>query len=812
MKRAGWIIVWGLPLAMASGGAASADAPRQPVTPATTPSSASVKSKASKPAVAVATSTSTSPEDDQVTLHFPDNVPLKLLIDYVSTRLGVNILYDEQVGNKQVTIKAPTKVPVASLMGVLESALKMKGLVIVDAEQPGWKRIVVAQNLPAVALPPGEAAHAAAASPVVQIFRLQHVSAQKADQMIKPFLTPTASNTLALHDGKTLIVTDYAGNLSRVASLITTIDRPGAAVEVRFVAVKNLEAQQAAQQLTQVLTAKQKAQSQGPVGVAASGSNVEILTDARTNQLIFVGSASQITDASDLLKSIDSPLGLTTKVFSFHTASAERADRLVKQLIGDLAAKQLYKSAVDRDSNLLIVSSTPEILKQVASVKSDLDTQTATPEQSPIRFYKLQNATAGDVLETIRAIEGEQATGSSGSSAGPTSALPTQPSGPNRPPGIAGEPAPPPPMLRSPYAGGGLIGGAGGAPGFPGGGGGGLPGVNAATPEQPGTAAPSAPTKSFSFELNGQRARVVADPNTNTIIVVGDPGIQHVYEQLIQSLDRRRPQVLVEATVVTLDAQDSLNLGVEISTMARFGHNAQAINLSHFGLSTVDANTGNLALTPGLGFNGAVLMPDIADVIIHALKSDTRARVVSAPQILVNDNSTGELTSVAEEPFTSVNASTTVATTSFAGFAQAGTTITVTPHISQGDYLQLEYTVELNSFTGAPTDGIPPPRQTNSVKSKAMIPDGGTIIVGGLRHKEKSTTIDRVPILGEVPWLEYLFSNRSIADNDKAMFVFLRPIILRDDDFHDLKFISGREVAAAQIKGDYPTSEPMLIR
>lgn len=76
----------------------------------------------------------------------------------------------------------------------------------------------------------------------------------------------------------------------------------------------------------------------------------------------------------------------------------------------------------------------------------------------------------------------------------------------------------------------------------------------------------------------------------------------------------------------------------------------------------------------------------------------------------------------------------------------------------------------------------------------------------------KSTTVDRVPILGEVPLLEYLFSNRSIADNDKAMFVFLRPIILRDDDFRDLKFLSQREVAAAQIKGDYPTSEPMIVR
>ena len=152
-------------------------------------------------------------------------------------------------------------------------------------------------------------------------------------------------------------------------------------------------------------------------------------------------------------------------------------------------------------------------------------------------------------------------------------------------------------------------------------------------------------------------------------------------------------------------------------------------------MSTPNANTGQLAIVPGLGFNGALLSSDAASVVVRALQQNSRARVTSAPRILVNDNNLGTLSTVSEFPYASVNASQTVATTSFGDYVQAGTTITVTPHISESDYLQLEYSVLLSSFTGAAITQsgttLPPPRQSNSVQSEVTIPDGSTIIVAG---------------------------------------------------------------------------------
>jgi general secretion pathway protein D len=232
---------------------------------------------------------------------------------------------------------------------------------------------------------------------------------------------------------------------------------------------------------------------------------------------------------------------------------------------------------------------------------------------------------------------------------------------------------------------------------------------------------------------------------------------------------------------------------------------------SSFGLSNVDPNTGTLTIKPGLGFNGAFLSADIADIVIRAVSNHSRAKVVSAPRILVNDNATGTLASVNEAPFTSINASNTVSTTSFAGYASAGTTITVTPHISEGNHLQIEYQVTLSSFTGQAQSNSPPPRQTNTVQSKVTVPDGGTIVVGGLNRMDQSSTVTGIPLLDQIPLVNLATSNRTDNKAMQSLFVFIRPIVMRDDEFEDLKYLSARDNLKTKIPEDEPSSEPLVI-
>ncbi|MEQ1831127.1 MAG: hypothetical protein ABL921_34595, partial [Pirellula sp.] len=183
----------------------------------------------------------------------------------------------------------------------------------------------------------------------------------------------------------------------------------------------------------------------------------------------------------------------------------------------------------------------------------------------------------------------------------------------------------------------------------------------------------------------------------------------------------------------------------------------------------------------------------------------------SSPKILVDDNAEGTLESVNEVPFTSVNASQTVATTSFAGFAKAGTTIVVTPTISEGEHVNLDYTVTLNSFTGAGSTGVPPPRQTNEISSRVTVPDGYTIIVGGLTQKNASSTLNGIPIIERIPILRVLTSLATNSNRDSSLFVFLRPVILEEDKFRDLKHLSKRSAQAAGDGHSYPASSPLLM-
>ena len=136
------------------------------------------------------------------------------------------------------------------------------------------------------------------------------------------------------------------------------------------------------------------------------------------------------------------------------------------------------------------------------------------------------------------------------------------------------------------------------------------------------------------------------------------------------------------------------------------------------------------------------------------------------------------------------------------------------PHISEDEYLQLEYEVELSSFTGGGTNGVPPPRQENSVQSEVTIPDGFTIVVGGLRGTSFSETVNAVPILGPDPDHQVPVQQPPSATAPKRRFyVFIRPTILRDDRFEDLKYLSGGEPEGGR---DCPTivphSEPLLMR
>jgi general secretion pathway protein D len=236
------------------------------------------------------------------------------------------------------------------------------------------------------------------------------------------------------------------------------------------------------------------------------------------------------------------------------------------------------------------------------------------------------------------------------------------------------------------------------------------------------------------------------------------------------------------------------------------------VNLSSlFGLGAVDPLA--LAIPSVTGFTGVVLDPGNFSVLVNALQVLNQGRALNIPKVLVNSNQRANLASVLQTPFLSTNVNTVISTTTFGGTQDAGTTIAVRPQIAEGDHLVLDYSIVLSTFVGPQSaPSLPPPRQQNNLQSIATIPDGYTVALGGLETTSNTTGTGRVPILGALPLVGWLFGSESTLTSHLRFYVFIRASILRSAEFQHLRFLSDIDVQRAELDPRWPEVEPALIR
>src|SRR5687768_7076075 len=343
----------------------------------------------------------TEPATRPVVLDFPaDGIELKTLADIVTRRLGIPIIYDETIEQKRVIVRVPREVPEDALLGILQSALRMKQMALVDAEQPGWKQIVPAANLATVARPVEPGAPRDPGSAVTQVLTLRHADPAKIIEAVRPLLTQPGGNVLAVPGQRLLVVSDYPSVAARVEQVARMLDSSGPALETRFVPLKEADASAVATTVNQILTSRETY-----LRGAAGGSDVLVTPDERVNQIVVLAPADRMNEVVGLITGMDRAADLVTKVYRLKAVGPERIDRLMKDVLGT-AARRMYQASVDRESQALIVSATPSVITRLDALIEQLD-RPVTAEESPIRFYKLKNTAAADVLATIEGLTGD---------------------------------------------------------------------------------------------------------------------------------------------------------------------------------------------------------------------------------------------------------------------------------------------------------------------------------------------------------------------------------------------------------------------
>ena len=715
-------------------------------------------------------------EEEMIDLALPANFPLTQLITIVSNELKIKFLFDETKTAQKITLKCPEKVKRKSLLGILNSVLKIHSMAIVDADEKGWLKIIaaadVAKSTELRISSPNKLRTLDPAIGVTQVFAIKHVPMEKIEKVIDGFLTGgTAAQITYIKEQRLMIISDYASVITKIARIIELIDRPTAPVDYAVYRCIHVKSKDLAAQLMKYKP--------------SDNTKVEIQIQERTNQLLFIGSAQQISIARRLAEMLDSDLNLIPRAYPLHNANAKDVDELTQNLLINGVNEHLYKSYVQPQNNILVITTTEMLHKKIKALADEFDRKVAEAE-SPVRFYKLENGDALEILKLISDIVGNTNTSARDSI---NNEKPVNRDGLENDAraDIQGSKDNPRAEERE----------------------------QAGAKEKASMGVTTIGKAMADSSLNNPEiteARLTANEATNTIIVVGSPAAHEFYKKLIEKADERRPQVLVQFLLITLDTSDSYNLGIEISGASGSGDNPKILNFSSFGLSTIDAATGGLAIKAGAGFNGAILSNDVADVVVRALKTNGRSKVISTPQLLVIDNAEGHIESTVGQPTTSINNSNTNTSTSFDGFEKAGTTIDVTPTIGEGDHLTLKYSIDLSSFSGEGAGGIPAPRQESKLSSEITIPDGHTILVGGLTQETMKDSVSKVPFLGDIPGLGKLFQSTSRSSNQSTLFVMIKPVILRDDLFRDLKYLSSESMAEAGVDEDFPLPEPVSMR
>jgi type II secretion system protein D len=259
--------------------------------------------------------------------------------------------------------------------------------------------------------------------------------------------------------------------------------------------------------------------------------------------------------------------------------------------------------------------------------------------------------------------------------------------------------------------------------------------------------------------------------------------------QMIEDLDRPEPQVMISVLIAEVTLSDDAELGVEIagqdltfSKSAIMGPNG-IIEGSDFDF-VGGTNLG--ALGSGLGFNFTITGEDFS-FLFHALQQNSRLEVLSRPILLVRNGEEGNITIADQIPIvTATNVTEQGNIVPSFGREDVGIILTATPHISPDGYVTIELSQEISNISGENiplTEGVSQPVfSTRSVDTNVTVRDGETVIIGGLIQTRKSEGEAKVPIVGDLPLLGWLFRTTNSSDSRTELMVVLTVDVVRTDE------------------------------
>lgn len=506
------------------------------------------------------------------------------------------------------------------------------------------------------------------------------------------------------------------------------------------------------QVLTQVFPLKYEAASVAlPMIRPLVAPNNSVVASTSSNALVVTDYGENLRRIEKLISEIDQPNAAVPFVIPIHNASALDINQTLNRLFADAVTvndkMQRISIVADQRTNSLIVrSDNAAYLERLRELVRQLDKETTIGGN--IHIVYLKNAEATKVAQTLRSLlSGE--TGLPGSSNVPSSPL----SGSNQ--GINPQ----------------------------------LSGNN-----NTGSASFSNNTQS----VNSAGGLVQADAASNSLIITAPEGVYNNLRAIIDKLDVRRAQVNVEALIVEVTSEKAAEFGIQWQSLNNaINGGTQVIGGTNFGtrgtgINVLDAAANPSAVATGLNIGvvqGTVTLPGVGTILnlgmlARALETDASTNILSTPNLLTLDNEEAKIVIGQNVPFVTgqyAQTGSTVTATPFQTIERkdVGLTLRIKPHISEGGSIRLQIFQEVSSIQEkSNVSGIITNKR--SIESTVLIDDSQIVALGGLVQDAYNDGNDRVPLLGDIPGIGYLFKYESRKRAKTNLMVFLRPIILRD--------------------------------
>jgi general secretion pathway protein D len=503
---------------------------------------------------------------------------------------------------------------------------------------------------------------------VTQIFRLNHEQANNLLPVLRPLISP--NNTINVNPGNnSLVITDYADNLQRMARIIASLDVSNAG-EVEVIALKNAIAIDLAPLVSRLI------EPTGNAGTTAAG------TPATPGQ---TGNDYKTT------------------------------------LIAE-----------PRSNTLILRAANPARAALVRSLISKLDQPGTQNPSGNIHVVYLKNADATKLAATLRAA-------------------------------VMGE-------VRAPNN---------------------SPTLNNAANPMGRNAGNSGSPAGNANNANTTGGQIQADPATNALIITAPEPQYRQLRAVIDMLDQRRAQVMVESLIAEVNADKALQMGIQ--WQAPFGANTlggtnfgSTGNIAGLSQGSTAAASAGVSAGLNIGLLRTVNGTNVLGGLANFLETNGDANILSTPTLLTLDNEEAKIVVGQNVPFiTGQYTSNNTATGSVNPFQtverkDVGLTLRVKPQISETGTVKLTIFQEVSSvdYTKASTIGLITNKR--SIESNVLVEDGSVIVLGGLLSDTFSGNKSQVPGLGDIPGLGWLFRNESRTRSKANLMVFLRPIVVRD--------------------------------